>query len=578
MVFCEMPAEKFRNGVRMAKDLDSSKYLKISYICVLLTLTGFVVSGCSDPTAIGRFKATPVTNIILDDLGVVDEKPPQFSGARDPKPEDLLVDNQEYLVRAGDVIDVGIMDLYEKGIEWRNRLQVSETGRVTVPEIGTFQVTGRTELELTEDIKNMLSPHVLKDPTVSVVVVASTEKVFSISGAIAAPGRYPLPEPDFRIYEALSSAGGVRQQTGVDYIYVLRTVSEDEIEALLEDQMSGRGMDMKAVEPEAGLPPIPTPPSEEPAYERPGRRPRWDEPVRREETGRETKDDRPAQTSDRSEPEAEPEEVTPQQEKEELLESISPLMIVADSADGRGMVVRRVSYAGHGDSEEMLLAGGAMLTASDENGKPFKAVREGSRFKLVPTEDYVEPDFEQPQEPAAKDRPETGKEWDSAGWRIGSGGQMQEVIRVDLKALQRGDLTQNIVIRAGDHIMVQLNEEGIYYVWGQVGRPGPYVIQGEKLTLKEVIAAAGALTPFASPERCDITRRISRNKEVTCRINLKKLLEGSQPNIYIKPHDIINVGSHPTARWLAVIRQSFRATYGFGFVYDRNLADKDIGN
>ena len=139
-------------------------------------------------------------------------------------------------------------------------------------------------------------------------------------------------------------------------------------------------------------------------------------------------------------------------------------------------------------------------------------------------------------------------------------------------------MTQNIVIRAGDYIQVPYNDVGVFYVMGQVSRPGPYSLQGQRMTLKQAISVAGPLSPLANMNCCDITRRIGRDKEVTCRLNLRKLMEGSQPDMFIKPNDIINIGSHPVARWVAVIRQSFRATYGFGFVYDRNLADKDFGN
>ena len=48
-------------------------------------------------------------------------------------------------------------------------------------------------------------------------------------------------------------------------------------------------------------------------------------------------------------------------------------------------------------------------------------------------------------------------------------------------------------------------------------------------------------------------------------------------NNELKPNDLINVGTHPTSRWRAILRNAFRATYGFGFVYDRNFADRDFG-
>ncbi len=60
-------------------------------------------------------------------------------------------------------------------------------------------------------------------------------------------------------------------------------------------------------------------------------------------------------------------------------------------------------------------------------------------------------------------------------------------------------------------------------------------------------------------------------------VNLEKIASGEQPDFFIKPDDLINVGTHPTARYRAVIRNAFRASYGFGFVYDRNFVDRELG-
>ena len=59
-------------------------------------------------------------------------------------------------------------------------------------------------------------------------------------------------------------------------------------------------------------------------------------------------------------------------------------------------------------------------------------------------------------------------------------------------------------------------------------------------------------------------------------VDLKKIALGIQPDFFIKQHDLINVGTHGTSRWLAVLRNAFRATYGFGLVYDRNFANSDF--
>jgi len=95
------------------------------------------------------------------------------------------------------------------------------------------------------------------------------------------------------------------------------------------------------------------------------------------------------------------------------------------------------------------------------------------------------------------------------------------------------------------------------------------------MTLKMAIAAAGGLGPLAWPKRCEVVRRIGREKEEIVRVDLDKIARGEQPDFFIKPNDLINVGTHATSRWRAILRNAFRATYGFGFVYDRNFAYKD---
>ena len=67
------------------------------------------------------------------------------------------------------------------------------------------------------------------------------------------------------------------------------------------------------------------------------------------------------------------------------------------------------------------------------------------------------------------------------------------------------------------------------------------------------------------------------DKEETVLVDLDKIAAGEEPDFFIKPNDLVNVGTHPTSRWRAVLRNAFRATYGFGFLYDRNFADRDYG-
>ena len=150
------------------------------------------------------------------------------------------------------------------------------------------------------------------------------------------------------------------------------------------------------------------------------------------------------------------------------------------------------------------------------------------------------------------------------------------LIRIPADKLLAGDPRYNIIIKSGDSIFVPVDIVGEFCIMGNVNRTGYIPLTGRPMTLKQAIAAAGGLGPLAWPKRCEIVRRIGRKKEQIVMMDLDKIASGEQPDVFIKPHDLINVGTHATARWRAVLRNAFRATYGFGFVYDRNFADRDF--
>jgi len=131
------------------------------------------------------------------------------------------------------------------------------------------------------------------------------------------------------------------------------------------------------------------------------------------------------------------------------------------------------------------------------------------------------------------------------------------------------------VIKPDDWIRLDTGYTGYVYFLGHVQRPGVYSITGQQLTLRQAVAAAGGLDALAWPTRCEIVRRVEGDREETTQWDLSRIMDGQDPDIYLKPEDIINVGTHAIAPLLATIRNSFRLTYGFGFVYDRNFGDID---
>lgn len=155
----------------------------------------------------------------------------------------------------------------------------------------------------------------------------------------------------------------------------------------------------------------------------------------------------------------------------------------------------------------------------------------------------------------------------------------QRVVRVPVKPLMTGDARYNIVVRAGDVIRVPPPDVGNVYVAGQIARPGVYQLPlvGRGLTLQRLIAAAGGLSVIGIPERVDLTRMVGPDRQATIMLNLRAIAEGTQPDVFIKPDDMINVGTNFWALPLAVIRGGFRASYGFGFLLDRNFGNDVFG-
>jgi polysaccharide export outer membrane protein len=154
----------------------------------------------------------------------------------------------------------------------------------------------------------------------------------------------------------------------------------------------------------------------------------------------------------------------------------------------------------------------------------------------------------------------------------------QRVIRVPLKPLLAGKQSMNIVVRPGDVIRVPTPEAGNVYLGGQINRPGSFQLPTNgKLTLMRAVFSAGGLTETAIPERVDLTRMVGRDRQATIRLNLRDIAKGVQPDVYLKADDQINFGTNFWAFPLAVVRGGFRASYGYGFILDRNFGNDVFG-
>jgi polysaccharide export outer membrane protein len=155
---------------------------------------------------------------------------------------------------------------------------------------------------------------------------------------------------------------------------------------------------------------------------------------------------------------------------------------------------------------------------------------------------------------------------------------IERIIEIPYKALSRGESRYNIVIRPRDRIFIEPPSTGVVYIDGEIARPGVYGLPADgALTLSRLVAAAGGPGPLAIPERVDLTRIVGEDREATIRLNLAAIRQRTEPDLYLKGDDHIIIGTNWVAAPLAVIRNGFRATYGFGFLLDRNFGNDVFG-
>lgn len=529
---------------------------RVGTTAALLILCVFF-SGCGDkfldPTQIGRFRPTPAVNVILDSLGVAEEELAEYEGAEEPKPIDLLPFDQDHVFAPGDIVRLSIYELLQEGATFTNEYVITETGKLSIPEVGVVEAGGLTESQLEEEIKQILSPGILKDPSVTVVLMSSEQRTFSILGeGVPVPGRYKIPRTDFRLADALATAGGYAQ-FNVSNVYITRKIVAGE-ELIEEDDEEKQKEIEQIITPEREMLEMVVP---------------------------RTKAEKNNQAIIASS------EMISEKELEEaaLPESFAPLFDETMTSDAN-VETRESDSIEEQEKELMEALAEDQQPMQEDPMKPLQQQQEQQQEiewvfqdgKWVPVQkgkEFQEIDREQ-------FRPEKIEEFQveergGIDWTETEDAELAtRVIKIPIDKIGT-DPKYNVIIRPGDTIKVERDIVGEFYISGNVNNQGVITLSGRPMTLKMAIAAAGGLGPLAWPKKCEVVRRISEDEEEIVMVDLDKIASGEQPDFFIKPNDLINVGTHPTSRWRAVLRNAFRATYGFGFLYDRNFADIDFG-
>lgn len=597
----------------------------------------FLENGLLDQTQMGRFGNRAIINPILESVTLGDEANAAYPMAEPPTTEDLLPGQGDLRIGPGDTIDITVFELFGENVATPLRRQVSADGYVSLPMVDQVYVAGMTSREVEQAIADKYSPRYIQDPEVSVVLMQSRQNSFTIIGAIPRAGQYALVRQDFRLLDALALAGDTINPQMTDFIYIIRPRYPSS-DTALDVTLSVPGRGSGPVE----LPPIDTLLEEGPITPMDSGtdllEPQMIQPLELGEDIRPDLDieELPAEPEPSIEIETievpqvgEPgaDQLDTEQELEQLLESLEPIELspiqdpepqsrqsimmspfrLASASEAVAVPIPEPVTSQSVETEwteseesvtgipvpepisspislEELIAGSTNAASGDDStgwtlsdsGVWVYSGRPGTDSAGRPLDDAAADAIERM---LMDDSTLTAEQSEQV--RLGFDDLPgQRVIAVPYSSeLRRGNLAyNNVVIRPGDTIHVADPTVGEFYMMGNVNRPGVYSLTNRRLTLKQAVAAAGNLNVVAIPQRLELIRRIGRSQEVILRFDLAKIFAGEQPDIFLKPNDIINVGTNALAPFLAVMRNAFRFTYGFGFVFDRNFASPDPFN
>ena len=496
---------------------------------------------------------------ILTELGAADSQQVVLSEASEPTEADLVYSDSDYVIGPEDVLDVSIMDLFEEGRETAIRRAVTPSGLLSIPEYPRqIRAEGLTTVELEKAIKAAYEKaEILRKPTVQVTVFAQRSAAYTVISPGQGGGRYSISQKGMTLLDALAPVGGLASNPTVTYIYVYRgaqpvrehTEEEAAEEAPAPESAMSREASSAPGAGEAG----PGAGSSVVAPAAPGIRapglPQKQDVFNVAVPG--------APAAPASGPGNAP---TTLPDRKSVMDVVVPGVggVAAPADMGRFSEMGAATASGpvSRGAGRWEFRDGQWVQAGQASGP------DAARSAATNRSDA---------KPAAAPAP-GAKGDDPFGWSDTDRTSKRRVIAIHVKRLLDNDRKMNIVVRDKDIIRIPEPLSGEFYVAGEVARPGVYSLTGRQITIKMALTAAGNPQGLPDPRNAILYRRLEGNQEMVMPVNVEAIFKGEEPDMYLRPDDIIAVGSSPRAYWLSIVRYAFRLTYGFGFIYDRNFA------
>ncbi len=124
--------------------------------------------------------------------------------------------DENFIIGNDDVLAISVW----KEPELTKAVPVRSDGKISLPLVGEMQATGRSPLQLEQDITAKLKDFITT-PEVTVIVQQVNSRKFNILGEVTKPGSFPLTAST-TVMDAIATAGGFRDFAKKSNVYVLR--------------------------------------------------------------------------------------------------------------------------------------------------------------------------------------------------------------------------------------------------------------------------------------------------------------------------------------------------------------------
>lgn len=161
-----------------------------------------VLAGC-------LWAPAPAGSQARDGLPATDAAASLTQSANKPHDDSFVIGNN-------DVLSINVW----KQPDITRAIPVRSDGKISLPLVGEVQATGRTPLQLEQEISGKLRTYIA-EPEVTVMVQQINSQKFNILGQVTKPGSYPLTSAT-TVLDAIAEAQGFRDFAKQKDVYVLR--------------------------------------------------------------------------------------------------------------------------------------------------------------------------------------------------------------------------------------------------------------------------------------------------------------------------------------------------------------------